>query len=51
MILSADTNRFLYTANSHSPHRAAARRVFGEETRNMKNVPGANRALPATISL
>jgi len=32
MILSADTNLFLYAANPGSPHHAAARRFFEEET-------------------
>ena len=32
MILSADTNLFLYAANPHSPHHAAARRFFDEQT-------------------
>ncbi len=31
MILSADTNLFLYAANPDSPHHAAARRFFGEK--------------------
>ena len=31
MILSADTNLFLYAANPESPHHAAARRFFEEE--------------------
>ncbi len=31
MILSADTNIFLYAANPDSPHHAAARRFFEEE--------------------
>ncbi len=32
MILSADTNLFLYAANPDSPHHDAARRFFEEET-------------------
>ena len=31
MILSADTNLFLYAANPQSPHHGAARRFFEEE--------------------
>jgi predicted nucleic acid-binding protein len=31
MILSADTNLFLYAANPVSPHHAAARRFFDEQ--------------------
>lgn len=31
MILSADTNLFLYAANPQSPHHAAARRFFDEQ--------------------
>ena len=31
MILSADTNLFLYAANADSPHHEAARRFFEEE--------------------
>jgi toxin-antitoxin system PIN domain toxin len=31
MILSADTNLFLYAANPDSPHHAAARRFFDEQ--------------------
>ncbi len=32
MILSADTNLFLYAANPDSPHHEAARRFFEKET-------------------
>ncbi|MBL8826289.1 MAG: PIN domain-containing protein [Planctomycetaceae bacterium] len=32
MILSADTNLFLYAANPHSPHYARARQFFSEQT-------------------
>ncbi len=32
MILSADTNLFLYAANSESPHHEVARKFFEEET-------------------
>lgn len=36
MILSADTNFFLYAANPNSPHHAAARRFFTEEASGQK---------------
>ncbi|MEZ6087895.1 MAG: hypothetical protein R3C05_07705 [Pirellulaceae bacterium] len=41
MILSADTNLFLYAANPDSPHHNAARRFFDEQATGTERFPFA----------
>jgi predicted nucleic acid-binding protein len=40
MILSADTNLFLYAANPDSPHHEAAQRFFEEEAEGNQRFTG-----------